>query len=219
MYGRRYHVPRDRDRGHALKEASKRRSRAGRRVGAYPARSLSSTKPIPSGGPRGGDDSRSVGGAGSAACRERAGRLCPGLGAALMRQELAAAWAAQAPLRPVANCPVCGAGESRPAGRKARQVETVFGPVALSRQRRRCAECGRHYQPDDAMLGPELGAGQLSPHLRELTALCGASWPYRQAAELLGRLRGRPLSAETVRAVVGTIGSAVAATQAQEAAA
>jgi hypothetical protein len=140
-------------------------------------------------------------------------------GQQLMRQGLAAAWAAQSPLRPVASCPACGAGESRPAGRKARQVETVFGPVALSRQRRRCAECGRHYQPDDAMLGPELGAGQLSPHLRELTALCGASWPYRQAAELLGRLRGRPLSAETVRAVVGTIGSAVAATQAQEAAA
>src|SRR5215207_8757346 len=63
-------------------EASKRRSRAGRRVGAYPARSRSSTKPILSGGPRGGDDSRSVGGAGSAACRERAGRPCPGLGAA-----------------------------------------------------------------------------------------------------------------------------------------
>src|SRR5215217_841348 len=63
-------------------EASKRRSRAGRRVGAYPARSRSSTKPILSGGPHGGDDSRSVGGAGSAACRERAGRPCPGLGAA-----------------------------------------------------------------------------------------------------------------------------------------
>jgi hypothetical protein len=139
-------------------------------------------------------------------------------GQQLMRQGLAAAWAAQAPLRPVANCPGCGAGESRPAGCKARQVETVFGAVALLRQRRHCAGWGRHYQPDDAMLVPELGAGQLSPHLRELTALCGASWPYRQAAELLGRPRGRPLSAETVRAVVGTIGSVVAASQAQEAA-
>lgn len=137
----------------------------------------------------------------------------------LMRQGLAAAWAAQAELRPIGPCPACGGTESRPAGGKARQVETVFGPVALSRQRRRCAGCGRHYQPDDAVLKPELGAGQLSPHLQELTALCGASWPYRQAADILRRLRGVPLAAETVRTVVGTIGTRVATTQAQAAAA
>jgi Uncharacterised protein family (UPF0236) len=139
-------------------------------------------------------------------------------GRQVMRQAMAAAWAAQAALRPVGSCPACGAGESRPAGVKARQVETVFGAVTLPRQRRWCAGCGKHYQPDDAVLVPELGAGRLSPHLRELTVQCGASWPYRQAAEVLGRLRGVPLSAETVRAVVGTIGTRVASTQAQAAA-
>lgn len=139
-------------------------------------------------------------------------------GRQVMRQGMATAWAAQAPLRPVGNCPACGAGESRPAGRKPRLVETVFGPVALPRQRRRCAGCDRHYQPDDAVLTPALGRGCLSPRLRALTVLCGASWPYRQAADVLGRLRGAPLSAETVRAVVGTVGSAVAVAHAQAAA-
>jgi hypothetical protein len=140
-------------------------------------------------------------------------------GRQVMRQGMAAAWAAQAPLRAAVACPACGEAASVGAGSKARQLETLFGPVALPRQRRRCRGCGRHYQPDDAVLAREVGTGQLSPHLREVTALCGASWPYRQAADVLGRLRGTPLSAETVRAVVGTVGQTVAAEQAVAAAA
>jgi hypothetical protein len=101
---------------------------------------------------------------------------------------------------------------------KPRQVETGFGPVVLVRQRARCQSCGRHFQPDDAMLAPALGTGQLSPRLRELAALCGVSWPYRQAAEVLSRLRGAPLAPETIRTVVGTVGSAVATAQAMAAA-
>jgi hypothetical protein len=139
-------------------------------------------------------------------------------GRQVMRQAMAAAWVAQAVLRPAGPCPGCGGVESQPAGRKTRRLETVFGPVTLPRQRRRCTACGRHYQPDDAWLGPEVGAGRVSPHLRELTVLCGTSWPYRQAAQVLERLRGTPLAAETVRAVVGTVGAAVARAQAQEAA-
>lgn len=140
-------------------------------------------------------------------------------GREVMRQAMRRAWVAQAALRPLGACPACGVDQSRPAGGKPRQIETVFGPVMLPRQRRRCTACGRHYQPDDALLVEELGTGQLSPHLRELTVLCGASWPYRQAAQVLAQLRGAPLAAETVRAVVGTVGQAVATTQAVEAAA
>ena len=140
-------------------------------------------------------------------------------GRQVMRQAMAAAWAAQAALRPAGPCPACGEAASIGAGRKARRVETAFGPVALPRQRRRCAGCGRHYQPDDGVLGLELGTGRLSPALRDLAALCGASWPYQQAAGVLGRRRGTPLSAETVRAAVGTVGRAVASAQAAEAAA
>lgn len=137
-------------------------------------------------------------------------------GQEVMRQGMVAAWIAQASLRAPGACPACGSTTSTRAGTKPRHLETLFGPVALPRQRRCCAGCGRYYQPDDVVLTAALGAGQLSPRLRELTALCGASWPYRQAADMLGRLRGTPLSAETVRAVVGTVGGAVAVAQAQE---
>jgi len=138
-------------------------------------------------------------------------------GQELMRQGLADAWEAQAPLRPVPSCPTCAAQSVRPAGHKPRKVETGFGPVWLRRQRVRCAGCGRHFQPDDAVLGPTLGGGRLSPRLADLAALCGASWPYRQAADVLGRLRSAPLSHEAVRAVVGVVGARVAAAHAREA--
>lgn len=140
-------------------------------------------------------------------------------GRAVMRQGMAVAWAAQAPLRAPVACPACGSAQSTGAGSKPRQIETQFGPVTLPRPRRRCTGCGRHYQPDDAVLVPALGAGRLTPPLRELAVLCGASWPYRQAAQMLARWRGAPLSPETVRAVVGTVGRAVATAQAAAAAA
>ena len=87
------------------------------------------------------------------------------------------AWQAQAALRPPAPCPQCGGTAVRPAGNKPRKVETVFGPVCLSRPRVRCGDCGRHHQPDDAALAPVLGHGRCTPALRELAASCGASWP------------------------------------------
>lgn len=141
-------------------------------------------------------------------------------GLAVMRRMLAAAWARQAGLRAAAvpaACPACASPDLRPAGAKPRAVETTFGPVRLSRQRRRCRACGRHHQPDDAALGPVLGAGRCTPALREMAAWAGASWPYRAAATMLGKWRGAPLSPETVRAVVATAGAAVAAQHAAEA--
>src|SRR3954447_18799131 len=63
---------------------SGKRPKAGhgeRGTGAYPDRSVASVKPIPSGGPRGGDDRRSVGGAGAAADGERVGGSRAGVGA------------------------------------------------------------------------------------------------------------------------------------------
>jgi len=139
-------------------------------------------------------------------------------GLGLQRQALAQGWAAQAARRPVAPCPHCGGTQLRPAGSKPRQVETVFGPVWLPRRRVRCQGCGRHHQPDDVVLRPVLGNGRCTPALRELAASCGASWPYQQAARVVGRVRGSPLSAETIRTVVAQTGTAVAAQHAAEAA-
>jgi len=132
-------------------------------------------------------------------------------GRAAVRQALAAGWAAQEARCPAAPCPACGEAAARPAGTTPRLVEARFGPARLPRRRVRCAGCGRHRRPADPALGAALGGGRLSPGRRGLAALCGASWPYRRAAEVLGRVRGAPLAHETVRAVAGAVGAAVAA--------
>ena len=139
-------------------------------------------------------------------------------GLAIQQHALAAAWQAQAALRPVCPCPTCQCPHSRSAGSKARRIETGFGPVRLVRHRVRCQQCGRHYQPDDALLTPLLGGGRCTPVLREMAAQCGASWPYRQAAAVLGLLRGTPLAPETIRQIVAQTGGTVAAHYAQQAA-
>jgi Uncharacterised protein family (UPF0236) len=138
-------------------------------------------------------------------------------GLEIQQQALAQAWQAQAALRPAAPCPQCGGTDLRRAGHKPRHVETCFGPVRLSRPRVCCRGCRRHSQPDDAVLASVLGQGRCTPALRELVTNCGVSWPYQQAARVVGRLRGAPLSAETIRTVVAHAGSAVAAQQAREA--
>jgi len=138
-------------------------------------------------------------------------------GLAIQQAALARAWQAQAALRASVPCPTCDAHEQRPAGTKARQVETRFGPVRLTRQRMRCQAYGRYFQPDDAVLTPLLGAGQCTPLLRELAVQCGASWPYRQAVQVLTLLRGAPLAAETVRRIVAETGHAVERQYAEEA--
>ena len=132
-------------------------------------------------------------------------------GLRLRRAALARAWAAQAALRPAAPCSRCGGTDLRAAPGKPRPIETLFGPVQLPRRRVRCAGCGRHHQPDDAVLAPVLGPGRCTPAVRDLAARCGASWPYQPAARVVGRVRGAPLSAETLRAVVAQTGQAVAA--------
>lgn len=138
-------------------------------------------------------------------------------GQALKRRALATAWEAQMTCLPAVPCPHCQSLDQRRAGHKARMIETLFGGVPLVRQRQRCRACGRHFQPDDLLLTPVLGAGRCTPRLRELAALCGASWPYQQAAVVLGQVRGAPLAAETVRRIVAVTGAAVAAQYAAEA--
>lgn len=139
-------------------------------------------------------------------------------GLAVQQHALALAWQAQAALRPPTPCPRCQSRQQRSAGSKARRIETRFGPVRLVRRRVCCQQCGRHFQPDDAALWPLIGAGQCTRMLRELAAQCGASWPYRQAAQVLGMMRGVPLAAETVRRIVAQTGEAVAGQYADEAA-
>jgi hypothetical protein len=139
-------------------------------------------------------------------------------GLAVMRRAFAEAWAGQAALRPLTPCPACQSCAHRRAGTKARHLGTRFGPVVISRQRLRCRECGRYFQPDDAFLTPVLAGGRCTPALAAMAAQCGASWPYRQAATVLGMLRGTPLAPETIRQIVAETGDAVADQYTHEAA-
>ena len=138
-------------------------------------------------------------------------------GQELKRRALATAWAAGMAEHPPVPCPYCQSLDQQRAGHKRRMIETLFGAVSLARQRRWCRTCGRHFQPDDALLTPVIGAGRCTPRLRELAALCGASWPYQQAAVVLGQVRDAPLAAETVRRIAAVAGAAVAAQYAAEA--
>ena len=140
-------------------------------------------------------------------------------GRQVMRQAMAAAWVAQAVLRPVGPCPACGARAGRSAGGKARRVETLFGPVALPRRRRRCGGCGRHDQPDDAVLAPALGTGRLSPRLREMAVLCGAGGPTGTRRRCWGGCGGAAVGRDGARGGGGEVGTAVASAQARAAAA
>jgi hypothetical protein len=139
------------------------------------------------------------------------------VGQTAMREAFRRGWAAQEEHRSTGTCPVCGGADLRPDGRKPRKLETSFGPVWLSRRRLCCTGCGRHVQPEDAVLAADLGGGRCTARLRDLVALCGASWPYRQVAEALGQVRGAPVSHETVRAVVGDLGAREAKAHAREA--
>jgi hypothetical protein len=131
-------------------------------------------------------------------------------GGAMMRHAFAEAWARQAIIRPRTPCPACQSCAHQRAGTKARHLETRFGPVVIARQRVRCRDCGRYFQPDDAFLTPVLAGGRCTPALCTLAAQCGASWPYRQAATVLGMLRGTALAPETIRQIVAETGNAVA---------
>ena len=131
-------------------------------------------------------------------------------GLAIQHAAFALAWQRQAALRPVVPCPRCQSEQQQRAGRRTRTIETRCGPVRLSRGRVRCRECGGHFQPDDAALDATLGAGRGTPTLRALAALCGASWPYRHAAQVVGMLRGTPLAVETIRRIVAQTGWDVA---------
>jgi hypothetical protein len=135
----------------------------------------------------------------------------------VQQRAFAQAWTAQTAVRPPVPCPRCQGREQHHAGKKSRRIETCFGPVCVDRQRRRCVGCGHHFQPDDALLVPALGRGRCTPGLRTFVASCAASWPYRQAAAVVGSVRGTPLGVETVRRIAAPLGAAVAAQHRREA--
>jgi len=114
------------------------------------------------------------------------------------------------------RCPQCEKNQVRLEGTVRRHLQTLFGPVRLAMRRFRCQGCWHRSCPARRLLAP-LQQGTVTEPLQEAAVLAGASWPYRQAAQVLHRLCGASISGEQVRLLTNRAGTTHAKLQ-QEAA-
>jgi len=88
-------------------------------------------------------------------------------------------------------------------------IDTVLGPVTLTRAWYHCAACGHGLAPRDAELGV---AGQaMSPGLRAMNDQAAAAGPFAKAARLLENLAGVRLTVKRVERAAEASGAAAAA--------
>jgi hypothetical protein len=112
----------------------------------------------------------------------------------------------------------CGHGhQAGYAGRRAKTVTTVLGPVQVTRAWYHCRQCGHGLAPRDEQLG--VARTSLSPGLAEMTARAGAEVPFGKAAALLADLAGISLDAKAVERAAEACGAAARQAGAAEAAA
>ena len=110
----------------------------------------------------------------------------------------------------------CGAGhQASYAGRRAKTITTVLGPVAVARAWYHCAACQHGFAPRDAQLG--VAAAAQSPGLAEMIARAGAEVPFGTAAALIKDLAGITVSAKTAERSAEASGAAARAAGAAEA--
>jgi hypothetical protein len=103
----------------------------------------------------------------------------------------------------------CGRGhEAAFAGYRDKVIDTVLGPVTLTRAWYHCAECGHGLAPRDAELGA--AGASLSPGLAAMNDRAAAVVPFAQAAALLEELAGIRLTAKRVERTAEASGAAVA---------
>ncbi|MBD3180892.1 hypothetical protein GF312_01300 [Candidatus Poribacteria bacterium] len=105
------------------------------------------------------------------------------------------------------TCPECGTKLEHK--RKNRQIGTWVSDVSYQRWRSYCPQCRRYDYPLDKVLGIS-PRQQLSSSVQELSALCGASWDYKESEYLMQKiLRRRCVSHQTVFNKTTEIGKAV----------
>ena len=104
----------------------------------------------------------------------------------------------------------CGQGhEAEFTGYRDKVIDTVLGPVTISRAWYRCAACGHGLAPRDAEFGV---AGQsMSPGLAAMTDKVAADGPFAKAAGLLADLAGVQLTVKRVERSAEASGAAKAA--------
>ena len=104
----------------------------------------------------------------------------------------------------------CGQGhEAEFISYRDKVIDTVLGPVTLTRAWYHCADCGHGLAPRDAELGV---AGQsMSPGLAAMTGRVAAAGPFAEAAGLLEDLAGIRLTVKRVERAAEASGTAKAA--------
>jgi len=103
----------------------------------------------------------------------------------------------------------CGQGhEAEFTACRDKVIDTVLGPVTLTRAWYHCAACGHGLAPRDAELG--VAGASMSPGLAAMTDLAAAAGPFAKAAVLLGEIGGVRLTAKRVERAAEASGGAVA---------
>ena len=87
-------------------------------------------------------------------------------------------------------------------------IDTVLGPVTLTRAWYHCAECGHGLAPRDAELGA--AGASISPGLAAMNDRAAAAVPFAQAAALLEELAGVRLTVKRTERAAEASGAAVA---------
>ena len=93
-------------------------------------------------------------------------------------------------------CPHCKKKRSLSVGSRPRMLKTIFGQVDFTLPRRMCPHCRHTFSiiPQPLKLLRLSPNGNITPELRKVAILCGTSWPFRQAAEVLRNLASVDLS-------------------------
>ena len=104
----------------------------------------------------------------------------------------------------------CGQGhEAEFVSYRDKVIDTVLGPVTLTRAWYHCAACGHGLAPRDAGLG--VAGASLSPGLRAMNDEAAAAGPFAKAARLLENLAGVRLTVKRVERAAEASGTAAAA--------
>ena len=104
----------------------------------------------------------------------------------------------------------CGNGHQAVfAGYRDKTLDTVLGPVTVTRGWYHCAECGRGLAPRDAELS--VTGTSMSPGLAAMNDLAAAAGPFAGAARLLEEIGGVTLTVKRVERAAEASGTAVAA--------
>ena len=95
------------------------------------------------------------------------------------------------------TCPLCKKSETMAWVNRPRVLKTVFGQVHFRLLCQKCQQCQHTFSL--SMPGLELNGSNTTSEWRKIAILCGSSWPFRQAANVLWQLTGVELSFSYIR--------------------